>query len=225
MTAAPVALPGGPPPPLDYRPPDGPLAVLHADPEIVVLDKPSGLLTVPGKPAHLADSLMTRAAARWPGARPVHRLDLGASGVVVFALTPRALRILSGQFAKRLPEKGYVALVAGAPEGEAGRIALPLRADWPNRPRQMVAADGKPAVTDWRVIAREGAATRMALAPLTGRSHQLRVHMAAQGWPILGDPLYGDAASAPRLMLHAARLALRHPEDGRWIAFAVPAPF
>jgi tRNA pseudouridine32 synthase/23S rRNA pseudouridine746 synthase len=222
----PAPLPSGPPPPLVYAPPVEPdLALLHVDAELIALDKPSGLLSVPGKPADLADSLQTRVAARWPGARAVHRLDLGASGVMLFARTPRALRILSGQFAKRLTEKRYVALVAGAPPAEAGRIDWPLRADWPNRPRQMIAEDGKPALTEWRLIAREGAAARVALIPHTGRSHQLRVHMAALGCPLLGDPLYGDAASAPRLMLHAESLGVRHPADGRPILFAAPAPF
>jgi tRNA pseudouridine32 synthase/23S rRNA pseudouridine746 synthase len=222
----PAPLPDGPPPPLTYAPPLEPfLAVLHADAEIVVIDKPSGLLSVPGKPAAHGDSAQTRVAMRWPGARAVHRLDLGASGVMLFALTARALRILSGQFAKRMVDKRYVALISGAPDAEEGRIVWPLRADWPNRPRQRIAAEGKPALTEWRVLAREGAATRMALVPHTGRSHQLRVHMAALGHPLLGDPLYGEAGSAPRLMLHAERLSVRHPADGRPVTFSAPVPF
>jgi tRNA pseudouridine32 synthase/23S rRNA pseudouridine746 synthase len=221
-----AALPGGPPPPLIYAPPVEPwLAILHEDDDLVALDKPSGLLSVPGKPAALADSAQSRAEARWPGARPVHRLDLGASGVLLLAKTPRALRILSGQFAKRLTGKRYVARLAGRLAANEGRIDQPLRADWPNRPRQMAAEDGKPALTEWRVLLRGDDQTLVALTPHTGRSHQLRVHMALLGHPILGDPLYGDAASAERLMLHAERLTVRHPADGRTIAFAAPVPF
>ncbi|MBP7243309.1 RluA family pseudouridine synthase [Amaricoccus sp.] len=202
------------------------LVVLHADDALLVFDKPSGLHTVPAKPPGTQDCLEARARAAFPGARLVHRLDRDTSGIVVMARTALAQRHLGWQFERRQLEKTYVARVAGEVPGEVGRIDLPLIADWPNRPRQMVCHDrGKPSVTDWRVLAREPGATRLELRPLTGRSHQLRVHLLALGFPILGDPLYGDPASAARLQLHAASLRLRHPEGGAWIAFAAPTPF
>jgi tRNA pseudouridine32 synthase/23S rRNA pseudouridine746 synthase len=174
----------------------------------------------------MADSAASRAAAAWPGALVVHRLDLDTSGVLAMARNPRAQRILGLQFEKRLTEKTYVALVRGAPSDELGEIDLPLKTDWPARPKQKVDhAEGRSAFTRWRVLAWEGAATRVALHPVTGRSHQLRVHMAAIGHPILGDPFYGDPAEAPRLMLHALRLTLRHPADGVPVAFETPTPF
>jgi tRNA pseudouridine32 synthase / 23S rRNA pseudouridine746 synthase len=202
-----------------------PPTFLHEDGHLLVLDKPSGLLTVPAKPPGPADCLEARLAVARPGALLVHRLDRDTSGVIVFARTRLAQRHLGWQFERRQVAKTYVARVAGQVAGEQGRIDLPLACDWPNRPRQMVRADGKPAVTDWEVIAREPAATRLRLRPLTGRSHQLRVHLAELGHPILGDPLYGDAASAPRLQLHAESIAFRHPDGGGRVAFSVPAPF
>ena len=215
----------GAPPPLAYAPPRDPLAVLAETRWWAALDKPSGLLTVPGRLAHLADSLETRARARWGWARVAHRLDLGASGVVLVALTPPALSALQRQFAERKVAKRYVALVAGALAEAEGVVDLPLRCDWPNRPRQIAAPDGKPARSRWRVIGRETAATRVALTPVTGRSHQLRVHMAALGCPILGDAFYGDPGSAPRLMLHAERLAFADPDTGAAVEMIAPAPF
>jgi tRNA pseudouridine32 synthase/23S rRNA pseudouridine746 synthase len=205
------------------------LDVIHVDAHLLVLDKPSGLLSVPAKPPGPADCLEARARAAFPDTLLVHRLDRDTSGVIVFARTALAQRHLGWQFERRQVRKAYVARVWGAPEAEAGRIELPLIADWPNRPRQMVCpVRGKPAVTDWRVEAREGAATRVALAPRTGRSHQLRVHMAALGHPILGDNFYAppDAlAAADRLQLHAERIRFRHPDGGAWVEFAAPVPF
>jgi tRNA pseudouridine32 synthase / 23S rRNA pseudouridine746 synthase len=205
-----------------------PIAVLHEDAHLLVLDKPSGLLTVPAKPPGEQDCLEARAQAARPGALLVHRLDRDTSGVVVFALSRLAQRHLGWQFERRQVEKRYLARVAGEVVGDAGRIELPLACDWPNRPRQMVTPAGKPAVTDWTVLAREPGATRLRLAPLTGRSHQLRVHLAALGHPILGDPLYAPpevAAAAGRLQLHAEAIAFRHPDGGARVSFASPAPF
>lgn len=203
--------------------------VIHVDAHLLVLDKPSGLLSVPAKPPGPADCLEARARAAFPDALLVHRLDRDTSGVIVFARTALAQRHLGWQFERRQVRKAYVARVWGAPAAEAGRIDLPLIADWPNRPRQMVChVRGKPAVTDWRVEAREGPATRMALSPRTGRSHQLRVHMAALGHPILGDSFYATPealAAADRLQLHAARIGFRHPDGGDWVEFAAPVPF
>ena len=216
------------PPPLDYRPPAEPwLTVLHIDADLLVLSKPSGLLSVPGKTPDLADCLEARAQARHLGARTVHRLDLETSGLVVMARNAAALRHLNGQFAARRTRKTYVARVAGRIAAENGRIDLPLRADWPRRPMQRVDLEaGKPSVTDWRVLAREADATRVELRPVTGRSHQLRVHMLSIGHPILGDPFYAPPElRAGRLQLHARTLELRHPCDGRWLRFDDPPPF
>ena len=212
--------------PLDKSEPDQPVIVVHADPHLLVANKPSGLLTVPAKPPGPADCLQARVRAAWPEALLVHRLDRDTSGVIVFARTRLAQRHLGWQFERRQVAKVYVARAEGTVAGETGRIDLPLICDWPNRPRQMVChARGKPAQTDWRVAGREEGATRLELRPLTGRSHQLRVHLAAIGHPILGDPFYGDADRADRLQLHAARIGFRHPEGGGWVEFEVTAPF
>ena len=205
------------------------LDLLHADAAILVLDKPSGLLSVPAKPPGPADCLEARVRAAYPEALLVHRLDRDTSGVMVFARSPLAQRHINWQFERRQVQKRYVARVWGEVAGGEGRIELPLIADWPNRPRQMVCFErGKPSVTDWRVAAREAGATRVALAPLTGRSHQLRVHLAALGHPILGDNFYAHAeahAAAVRLQLHAESIGFRHPIGGGWVTFMSPAPF
>jgi tRNA pseudouridine32 synthase/23S rRNA pseudouridine746 synthase len=212
-----------------YAPPEGPLAVLHRDAELLLVDKPSGLLSVPGKPLEHRDCLETRVKAAFPEALLIHRLDLETSGVMVFALNPRAQRLINGQFERRIVRKTYVARVAGLVPGDAGEIDLPLIADWPNRPLQKVCHEtGKPARTQWRVLAREAEATRLELKPETGRSHQLRVHLKEIGHPILGDPFYAPEAvwrAAPRLQLHAERLDLRHPSDGGWVSYGAPCPF
>lgn len=211
-----------------YAPPQVPLAVLHADHALLVLDKPPGLLSVPGRGPDLADCLLARAQAAFPEALLVHRLDRDTSGVMVFALTPAAQRHLGLQFEKRQVRKAYCARVWGSPAAESGTVDLPLAVDWPNRPRQKVDhAAGRPAHTEWTVLRREGETTRMRLHPLTGRSHQLRVHMAEIGHPVLGDPFYasGAARAAPRLMLHAETLRLRHPDGGRGMRFRAPVPF
>lgn len=157
---------------------------------------------------------------RWPDVLVVHRLDEATSGLLLFARGIEAQRRLSHAFATGAVAKRYVAVVQGLVGGDAGRIDLPLAADWPNRPRQRVAHEGgKPAVTEWQVLSREAAATRLALQPLTGRTHQLRVHLAAIGHPILGDALYGDERSAPRLLLHASELRFAHPRTRERLAF------
>ena len=212
----------------DYAPPDDPLEVLHEDHEIVVLNKPAGLLSVPGKGAHLADCLLSRVQEVFPTALLVHRLDRDTSGVMVFGLTPHAQRHLGLQFEKRQVKKTYVARVRGRLEPKTGTVDLPLIVDWPNRPRQKVCHEtGKAAVTDWRVQRYGDDETRVRLMPKTGRSHQLRVHMLALGHPILGDPLYaeGRARDYPRLMLHSEELRLRHPDGGAGMSFRAKAPF
>jgi tRNA pseudouridine32 synthase / 23S rRNA pseudouridine746 synthase len=211
-----------------YSPPTDPLTVLHQDHEIVVLDKPAGLLSVPGRGPELADCLITRVQAVFPEALLVHRLDRDTSGVIVFALTPHAQRNLSMQFEEKRTKKTYQARVQGLLEPRKGTVDLPLIVDWENRPRQMVCHDtGRPAITDWRVLRHEEGTTRLRLMPRTGRTHQLRVHMLALGHVILGDSIYatGEAAEYPRLMLHAEELRLNHPESGRGMAFRAPVPF
>jgi tRNA pseudouridine32 synthase/23S rRNA pseudouridine746 synthase len=212
----------------EYAPPDTPLDILHDDHEIIVVNKPSGLLSVPGKGADLADCLLARIVEAFPTALLVHRLDRDTSGVMVFALSPHAQRHLGLQFEKRQVQKTYVARVAGRLEPAQGTVDLPLIVDWPNRPRQMVCHEtGRPAQTDWRVLRAGDEESRVRLSPKTGRSHQLRVHMLALGHPILGDPFYatGVARDHPRLMLHSEELRLRHPDGGRGMRFRVPAPF
>ncbi|PRX37371.1 tRNA pseudouridine32 synthase / 23S rRNA pseudouridine746 synthase [Meinhardsimonia xiamenensis] len=211
-----------------YAPPDVPLDIIHADHEILVVNKPAGLLSVPGKGPELADCLIARLRAAFPDVLLVHRLDRDTSGVMVFALTPHAQRHLGLQFEKRQVRKSYVARVWGRLEPRTGTIELPLAVDWPNRPRQKVDHEnGRPAETAWRVVRHEGDTTRVRLFPRTGRSHQLRVHMAELGHPILGDPLYaeGTARDAERLMLHAEELRFRHPDGGAGVRFSAPCPF
>lgn len=211
-----------------YAPPQDPIRVLHEDHEILVVDKPDGLLSVPGKGPDLADCLIARLAEAFPTVLLVHRLDRDTSGVMIFALTPHAQRHLGLQFEKRRVKKTYLARVAGRLEPKTGTVDLPLCADWPNRPLQKVDhAEGRAAVTDWRVMKATDAESRVMLMPQTGRSHQLRVHMLSMGHPILGDPLYAPETSRqyPRMMLHAQELRLRHPDGGEGIKFRSPAPF
>jgi tRNA pseudouridine32 synthase / 23S rRNA pseudouridine746 synthase len=212
----------------DYTPPDDPLEFLHDDAELVAVNKPAGLLSVPGRGEHLADCLMTRVMAVYPHALLVHRLDRDTSGVMVFALTPHAQRHLSQQFANRTSRKSYVARLSGLLEPKTGTVDLPLIVDWPNRPRQMVCHEtGKPAQTDWRVLRQGSGETRVRLSPKTGRTHQLRVHMMALGHPILGDPLYasGAAREYDRMMLHSEELRIKHPNSGVSLKFRAKAPF
>lgn len=211
-----------------YNPPSDPLDVVHHDHEIVLVNKPSGLLSVPGKGEHLADCLLTRVQDVFPQALLVHRLDRDTSGVMVFALTPHAQRHLGLQFEKRQVKKTYVARVYGCLAPKTGTVDLPLIVDWPNRPKQKICHEtGKPAVTDWRVMKTSDSESRVRLFPKTGRSHQLRVHMLALGHPILGDPFYatGEARDFSRLMLHSEEIRLRHPDGGEGMRFRAKAPF
>ena len=201
--------------------------------DLVLVDKPVGLLSVPGRSGALRDSVQTRLRARHPAATGpmiVHRLDLDTSGLLLVALTAEVHTALQAMFARHEIAKTYVAIVAGEVRGEAGTIALPLRVDLDDRPRQIVdAVHGKVAITDWRVLAREGARTRVALSPRTGRTHQLRVHCAhaaGLGAPIVGDRLYAaDHHGEPRMLLHAERLRFVHPATGVLVDVSAPAPF
>lgn len=209
-----------------YDPPTGPLDILHEDDLIIVVNKPAGLLSVPGKLAGREECVLSRLQGTHWDALLVHRLDCDTSGVMIFARTKQAQGFLGQEFEQRRAEKTYVARVWGVMAEDAGHVDLPIGTDWPNRPRQMVTDEGRPAQTDWQVEARGAGETRVRLSPRTGRSHQLRVHMLALGHPILGDPIYatGEARAHPRLMLHAATLALSHPKGGR-VTFSAPVPF
>ena len=212
----------------DYDPPQEPLDILHQDHEVLLVNKPSGLLSVPGRGAHLADCLIGRIQAVFPEALLVHRLDRDTSGVMIFALTPQAQRHLGLQFEKRMTKKTYVARVWGEMAEKSGTVDLPLIVDWPNRPLQHVDHEnGKPAVTDWKVMRVGKGETRVRLTPHTGRSHQLRVHMKEIGHPILGDPFYatGPARDYPRLMLHSEVLQFRHPDGGKGMRVRAKVPF
>jgi tRNA pseudouridine32 synthase/23S rRNA pseudouridine746 synthase len=213
-----------------YTPPLDPyLSVIYEDADLIVLDKPSGLLSVPGKDPRLSDCLEARARSRYPTASTVHRLDKDTSGVVVMALNKRAHGRIGIQFEKRQTEKFYEARVWGQMEGESGTVDLPLATDWERKPRQRVDFErGRNAVTDWQVLAREGNATRVKLMPVTGRTHQLRVHMLTLGHPIIGDAFYAEGEAlmaADRLQLHAEMLGFAHPTDGRPMQFVIPCPF
>ncbi|MBN2741434.1 MAG: RNA pseudouridine synthase [Rhodobacteraceae bacterium] len=211
-----------------YDPPKDAPRILHADHEVLVVDKQAGLLSVPGKGPDKADCLLSRLKAIYPQVLLVHRLDTDTSGVMVYALTPHAQRHLGLQFEKRQTKKVYQARLWGEMAQKEGTVDLPLCVDWPNRPRQHVDFEnGRAAQTDWRVMRHEDGTTRIRLMPLTGRSHQLRVHMAELGHPILGDPLYAEGAARdfPRLMLHAQSLRFRHPDGGVHLSFSADCPF
>ena len=203
--------------------------VLHADDHLVVVHKPSGLPSVPGRPLHLRDCAARQAQARFPDALIVHRLDMDTSGLLVLGRGAQAQRRLSQAFADRRVDKRYEALVWGTLAAAEGTIDLPLLTDWPHRPRQKIdPVLGKPSLTRFERLGHEGAHSRVALHPLTGRSHQLRVHLAAVGHCILGDALYAHTAArraAPRLCLHASALRLPHPVTGATLSFSSPAPF
>lgn len=214
----------------DYNPPRAPwLSVIHRDEAILVLDKPSGLLTVPGKLDNLDDCLEKRARGFYRNAMIAHRLDRDTSGVIIMGMTRKAHADISQQFEQRSTRKTYLARVWGIVKEDSGRIDLPLSTDWERRPRQRVNFEnGRAAQTDWEVLAREDRTTLMRLTPLTGRSHQLRVHMLELGHPIIGDVFYafGEAlAAADRLQLHACSLGITHPAEGKFITFRSPCPF
>lgn len=202
--------------------------LVHADAALVAVDKPAGLHTVPGRGALAHGSLAERVRHLHADALVVHRLDMATSGLVVFARGAAAQRALSIAFAARRVAKRYQAVVAGLVAAEEGAIELPLAADWPRRPRQCVDFErGKAALTRWRVLGRDAAAARtlLQLEPVTGRAHQLRVHLLAIGHPIVGDALYAPEPAAPRLLLHACALALPHPLDGALLELTSPVPF
>ncbi|MBT0724244.1 bifunctional tRNA pseudouridine(32) synthase/23S rRNA pseudouridine(746) synthase RluA [Rosenbergiella sp. S61] len=213
-----------------YHPPLEPwLHILYQDEHIIVVNKPSGLLSVPGRLPEHNDSIMTRIQRDFPSAESVHRLDMATSGVMVVALTKAAERELKRQFREREPSKTYIAQVWGQLLPDEGLVDLPLICDWPNRPKQKVCFEtGKAAQTEWEVLERDAVSCRVQLKPITGRSHQLRVHMLAMGHPILGDNFYASPeakALSTRLLLHAERLTITHPVFGNSMTFKQPADF
>ncbi len=205
-----------------------PLAV---DDNFVVVDKPAGWLAVHGRGPDKQDCLLARLQSRWSDVLTVHRLDQATSGLMVFARGAAAQRVLSRAFESRVVHKAYVACVAGLVSRDSGEIDLPLAADWPNRPRQQVdTKNGRPSLTRFEVLARDASlnSTRLRLLPHTGRTHQLRVHLAAIGHPVLGDTLYADvaaAAASPRLLLHASELSFPHPVNAQPLSFTSAPPF
>ncbi|MBT4133997.1 RluA family pseudouridine synthase [Amylibacter sp.] len=215
--------------PFVYEPPKTPLDILYIDEDVLVVNKPSGLLTVPGKELKHHDSLELRVKIEYPNSFLVHRLDMDTSGVIIFALSKSTQRSLNLQFEKRIVKKLYEARVFGNIKEDNGFIDLPLIVDWPNRPLQKIdAKEGKSALTHWQVLDREGDVTRVALMPETGRTHQLRVHMMSLGHTILGDRFYGNVAEinlANELQLHAKDLMIIHPKNGKKITFKAPLPF
>ncbi|WP_094752341.1 RluA family pseudouridine synthase [Psychromonas sp. CD1] len=214
-----------------YNPPKKPyLDILYHDEDIVVLNKPAGLLSVPGREIKHRDSLALRILRVWPNACVVHRLDLATSGLIILAMRKSAQSHIGRQFQKKMIAKTYIARVEGIIKEDTGLVDLPIRCDWENRPRQIVDFEqGKSSQTQWKVLSREQQTTLVELTPLTGRTHQLRVHMQQIGHPIIGDDFYasvfGKQLSMQRLALHAAKISLIHPSTEERVSFYCPANF
>jgi tRNA pseudouridine32 synthase/23S rRNA pseudouridine746 synthase len=204
-----------------------PAWLLHHDDALLVVDKPAGLLAVPGRTEH--DCMAARVQACFDDAQVVHRLDMATSGLMLLARGAASQRRLSQAFMLRQVGKRYTAVVSGRMAADTGEIDLPLMADWPRRPLQKVdRLQGKPSLTRWRVLDRGSHTTRVQLEPVTGRSHQLRVHLMAIGHAIVGDEFYGSPevhAAAPRLLLHASEISFEHPASGAALRFESAVPF
>ncbi len=213
--------------PFLYAPPKGPLSIIAETEDYVLVDKPAGLLSVPGKSE--PDCLEARIHSYCQDALTIHRLDMATSGLMIFAKSKHAQRHLGLQFENRQILKTYMADIAGRPAAQSGRINLPIWTDWPHRPRQMIDFEkGRRAVTDWVVTDTKTEKTRISLHPVTGRSHQLRLHMLCLGHPIIGDQLYASDEvfqQSQRLHLHACSLKFREPTGGSWVEFKSPCPF
>ena len=212
-----------------YAPPKDKVCYVHVDEDLIVIDKPAELLSVPGRGTDKADCALSRIQTDYPEALTVHRLDMSTSGLLLFARSKTSQKRLSVQFEKGVVGKTYIADVWGHPAPLTGLIDLPLGQDWPNRPRQKIDHDaGKPSQTSYVTIGTYAQHARLGLTPLTGRTHQLRLHLAAIGHPILGDDLYAHPealAASLRLRLHATRLELIHPISNERMAFESPCPF
>lgn len=215
--------------PFSYEPPQNAFKIVYEDADLIAVDKPPDLLSVPGKDEHHQDCLLTQLISAYPNVLLVHRLDMATSGVMIFARNTHAQRHLGLQFEKRIIQKTYTARVWGPVTGHSGYINLPLVTDWPNRPKQHVCFErGRNAITHWEKLSSDDRTSRISLLPITGRSHQLRVHMLAIGHPIIGDRLYAhDAAfnADTRLNLHASELSFRHPVGGAWHTVTSDCPF
>jgi tRNA pseudouridine32 synthase/23S rRNA pseudouridine746 synthase len=222
LSSTPPPLPSPPssPSPLPATSASG-VRLLHVDEHLIVADKPAGLLAVPGRGEAGRVNLASHVQAQFADALVVHRLDMGTSGLMLLARGPEMQRRLNAAFEQRAVGKRYVAVVEGVVAEDEGRIAAPLAADWPNRPRQIVdVVHGKPSLTYWQVMTRGDDSTRLALSPVTGRSHQLRVHLQHIGHPIRGDELYAPLPlRAERLLLHAAEISFAHPATGQTAHF------
>lgn len=206
-----------------------PVTILYKDTDIIIVDKDPDLLSVPGRGPDKLDSVFHRLTLQFEEVHIVHRLDMATSGIIVFARNKDALRHLQQQFQHRQTEKSYQAIIAGRLAPTQGAINLPMRCDWPNRPRQMVCYEfGKKSLTRWQVLEYHNGNTRVELYPITGRSHQLRIHCDALGHPILGDNLYGtpdSKAATQHLCLHAQSLTITHPVSLQRLTFNSPVPF
>ncbi len=206
-----------------------PIHILHRDEHLLLVRKPHLLLTIPGRHPANRDCLISRLQRDFPSASVVHRLDLDTSGIMVIPLTRACHAHISRQFQERRVSKQYTAVVWGEPTADEGEIDLPIAPDWQDRPRQKICHErGKAALTHYEVIARQGDRSRLHLHPVTGRSHQLRIHLAALGHPILGCDMYAHDAAlgmADRLLLHATHLGLTHPASGEWLEGECPADF
>ncbi|MFT4823688.1 MAG: tRNA pseudouridine32 synthase/23S rRNA pseudouridine746 synthase [Halioglobus sp.] len=205
------------------------IIILHEDDDLLLVRKPDLLLSIPGRHPLNKDCLLTRLRENYPSASMVHRLDLDTSGIMVIPLNKPTHAHISRQFQERRVEKSYIAIVYGRISDDVGEINLPIAVDWNNRPKQIICAErGKSALTRYQVLAREKDRTRVLLRPVTGRSHQLRIHLRELGHPILGCDMYAHEEAlkmAPRLMLHATELGFEHPATGKWLSGECPADF
>lgn len=209
----------------------GEITILHKDAEFLLVSKPERLLSVPGRHPKNRDSVIARIQSEYPTAAIVHRLDFDTSGIMVVPLSPSALSHISKQFQARSVHKTYTAVVHGLMEDDEGVIDLPIATDSENRPKYKICfSEGKKSVTEYKVLVRDRVAhsTRVSLHPITGRSHQLRLHLQAIGYPILGCEFYADElarAKSPRLLLHATELAFAHPLTGEKVSASCAVPF
>jgi tRNA pseudouridine32 synthase/23S rRNA pseudouridine746 synthase len=205
------------------------IAILHQDSDLLLVRKPDLLLSIPGRHPLNKDCLISRLQQRYPTASIVHRLDLDTSGIMVIPLNKPTHAHISRQFQQREVKKSYHAVVFGVVEEDEGEVTLPIASDWENRPRQMICHErGKSALTHFEVLKRGADRTRILLKPVTGRSHQLRIHMRELGHPILGCDLYAHEKAlgmAKRLMLHASTLEFQHPSTGEWLRGDCPPDF
>ena len=205
------------------------IAIIYEDDDLLLVRKPDLLLSIPGRHPLNKDCLISRLQLQYPTASIVHRLDLDTSGIMVIPLNKATHAHISRQFQERKVEKSYIAVVYGLVEKDSGEINLPIAADWENRPRQKICAErGKQALTRYEVLSRQSDRSRLLLRPVTGRSHQLRIHLRELGHPILGCDMYAHETAlnmAPRLMLHATTLAFEHPATGQWLSGECPATF